>query len=115
MARSPRTTPSPEPEPEPGPEPEPEKGPYPNPNPTPQNLTVDLNSAGAYTALSRREAWLQLTPSEVAMLYTPRSVYGLSKLLDEVMLRKYAARHPPLRWVSLRYGNVWLGLGLGLG
>ena len=25
---------------------------------------------GAYTALSRREAWLQLTPSEVAMLYT---------------------------------------------
>ena len=40
------------------------------------------------------------------MLYTPRSVYGLSKLLDEVMLRKYAARHPPLRWVSLRYGNV---------
>ena len=40
------------------------------------------------------------------MLYTPRSVYGLSKLLDEVMLRKYAARHPALRWVSLRYGNV---------
>ena len=40
------------------------------------------------------------------MLYTPRSVYGLSKLLDEVMLRKYAARHAGLRWVSLRYGNV---------
>lgn len=26
-------------------------------------------------------------PIQVAMLYTPRSVYGLSKLLDEVRLR----------------------------
>ena len=35
------------------------------------------------------------------MLYTPRSVYGLSKLLDEVMLRKYAARHAGLRAYAL--------------
>lgn len=61
---------------------------------------------GAYESYTPRAPWLALTPSERVMLHTPRSVYGLSKLLDEVMMRKYAKRHHNLRWVSLRYGNV---------
>jgi len=64
--------------------------------------TMFNNFVAGYAALEGAEA---LTAAEKRLLHTPFSIYGLSKLLDEVMLSKYEAKHG-LRWVSLRYGNV---------
>ena len=38
-------------------------------------------------------------------LKTPKSIYGLSKLINELMMEK-AEQDFGLRWISLRYGNV---------
>lgn len=38
-------------------------------------------------------------------LKTPKSVYGLSKMINEMMMEK-AEKAFGLRWISLRYGNV---------
>jgi len=46
-----------------------------------------------------------LTAAELKMCNTPFSIYGLSKLLDEMILKKYEAVHG-IKWMSLRYGNV---------
>lgn len=59
----------------------------------------------AYEASVADAPWLRLTAAERARLYFPLSIYGVSKLLDEVMLSKYEARHG-IRYVALRYGNV---------
>ena len=41
---------------------------------------------------------------EVYLLKTPMSIYGLSKLLNEIMMKK--AEGIGIKWTSLRYGNV---------
>jgi len=46
-----------------------------------------------------------LTTADRQLCNTPFSIYGLSKLLDELILSKYEAAFG-LKWVSLRYGNV---------
>lgn len=58
-----------------------------------------------YDKLVGGEKWLQLTSADRRILNMPKSIYGVSKLLDEIMLRKYEAKHG-IRWVALRYGNV---------
>eukprot|EP00996_Jenningsia_fusiforme_P003707 NODE_4503_length_799_cov_54.492000_g4164_i0.p1 GENE.NODE_4503_length_799_cov_54.492000_g4164_i0~~NODE_4503_length_799_cov_54.492000_g4164_i0.p1 ORF type:complete len:252 (-),score=47.89 NODE_4503_length_799_cov_54.492000_g4164_i0:44-706(-) len=54
---------------------------------------------------ARGADFAQLNAADVARLRLPKSVYGLSKLLDEMMMRKFEVAHE-LRWTSLRYGNV---------
>ncbi len=48
---------------------------------------------------------LALSEADKTKLRIPTSVYGLTKLLDEIMLEKYN-RLLGIRWVSLRYFNV---------
>lgn len=48
---------------------------------------------------------LKLTENELAKLRIPASVYGLTKLLDEIILNKYN-RSSGIAWVALRYFNV---------
>ena len=58
-----------------------------------------------YDQLVADSPWLQLTADERRVLNMPKSIYGVSKLLDELMLRKYEAQHG-IRYMALRYGNV---------
>lgn len=48
---------------------------------------------------------LRVDDHDVARLHTPCSVYGWSKLINEIMLAKLEANYGT-RWVALRYGNV---------
>lgn len=48
---------------------------------------------------------LKLTETEKTMLRIPLSIYGLSKLLDEIILKKYD-EHSGIRSIALRYFNV---------
>jgi UDP-glucose 4-epimerase len=48
---------------------------------------------------------LQLNSDEIAKLRIPMSIYGLSKLLDEIILNKYNKLHS-VKSVALRYFNV---------
>jgi len=48
---------------------------------------------------------LQLTDDELSMLRIPTSIYGLSKLLDEIIMKKYDNVHG-LKGIVLRYFNV---------
>lgn len=41
---------------------------------------------------------------DVFLLQTPMSIYGLSKLLNEIMMAKVEEKG--IMWTSLRYGNV---------
>ena len=48
---------------------------------------------------------LSFTEEDVKRLHTPCSVYGWSKLVNEIMLAKLEALNGT-RWIALRYGNV---------
>ncbi|OQB06427.1 MAG: UDP-glucose 4-epimerase [bacterium ADurb.Bin212] len=48
---------------------------------------------------------LRLNDNEITKLRIPMSIYGLSKLLDEIILNKYDKLHS-IKSVSLRYFNV---------
>lgn len=48
---------------------------------------------------------LILTPDEIAILRIPASVYGLTKLLDEILMKKYE-KISGLKTVALRYFNA---------
>lgn len=48
---------------------------------------------------------LQLSADEITKLRIPASVYGLTKLLDEIILDKYN-HNSGIYWVTLRYFNV---------
>lgn len=65
--------------------------------------TMFKNFIDAYHAEFKGD--MTLTADEMKYFNTPFSIYGLSKLIDEVMLAKYQKAHG-IRWVSLRYGNV---------
>ena len=58
-----------------------------------------------YQNLYRHRSDLQLSEDEIAKLRIPASVYGLTKLLDEIILNKYN-QSSGMRWVALRYFNV---------
>lgn len=60
---------------------------------------------GYYQNLYRNRSDLQLSKDEIAKLRIPASVYGLTKLLDEIILNKYN-HGSGMRWVALRYFNV---------
>ena len=55
-------------------------------------------------AISKRSE-LKLTESEKVKLKIPLSIYGLTKLLDEIILKKYD-KISKIKFVSLRYFNV---------
>jgi len=48
---------------------------------------------------------LQLNEEEISKLRIPTSIYGLTKLLDEIILNKYN-QSSGIDWISLRYFNV---------
>jgi UDP-glucose 4-epimerase len=48
---------------------------------------------------------LELSEKDICKLRIPTSVYGLTKLLDEIILNKYNSTSG-ISWVSLRYFNV---------
>ena len=60
---------------------------------------------GYYQNLYRHRSDLQLSEDQIAKLRIPASVYGLTKLLDEIILNKYN-QSSGMRWVALRYFNV---------
>mmetsp|Transcript_415 Transcript_415/g.1454 ORF Transcript_415/g.1454 Transcript_415/m.1454 type:complete len:505 (-) Transcript_415:1626-3140(-) len=47
---------------------------------------------------------MRLSEDDVFLLQTPMSIYGLSKLLNEIMMAKVEEKG--IMWTSLRYGNV---------
>jgi len=49
---------------------------------------------------------LKLTEEDLSKLRIPLSVYGLTKLLDEIVMNKYNELHQ-IKWVALRYFNVF--------
>lgn len=48
---------------------------------------------------------LRLTDEEIAKLRIPMSIYGLTKLLDEILMKKYDELHK-IKYTALRYFNV---------
>jgi len=59
----------------------------------------------AYENATKNRPELQLTESEKSKLKIPLSIYGLTKLLDEILLKKYD-EISKIKSVSLRYFNV---------
>ena len=46
-----------------------------------------------------------MTEEELTKLRIPMSIYGLTKLIDEVLMAKYEVMHGT-KWMALRYFNV---------
>lgn len=58
-----------------------------------------------YDEITANRAELKLNEEEIALLRTPTSIYGLTKLIDEILLSKYNQKSD-LKYIALRYFNV---------
>jgi UDP-glucose 4-epimerase len=58
-----------------------------------------------YDTLIKNRPELKLTVEEVTSLRIPTSIYGLSKLLDEIIMKKYDKLFG-IKYITLRYFNV---------
>lgn len=58
-----------------------------------------------YDSLIKDRQELKLTEKEITTLRIPTSIYGLSKLLDEIIMKKYDKQFG-LKSITLRYFNV---------
>lgn len=58
-----------------------------------------------YHSIYAERPEVALTEDELTKLRIPMSIYGLTKLIDEVLMAKYEAMHG-LKWMALRYFNV---------
>lgn len=58
-----------------------------------------------YHKIFKNHRDLELTNNELTKLRIPASVYGLTKLLDEIILKKYN-ESSEIKYISLRYFNV---------
>jgi UDP-glucose 4-epimerase len=65
-------------------------------------LQIFLNR---YDEIFSARSELKLTNEEITKLRIPMSIYGLTKLLDEILMRKYDELHG-IKYIALRYFNV---------
>lgn len=60
---------------------------------------------GLYNELATQKPNLKLSSQEITKLRIPTSIYGLTKLLDEIVMKKYDSQFG-IKYVTLRYFNV---------